>query len=98
MAKSLSNIIRAGSPSTPLPISFGGTGTTSLTSGSLLKGSGTGAITTATAGTDYVAPSGALGTPASGNLANCTGYPYANLSGTAPGSTPDFLLLNLGII
>ena len=27
---------------------------------------------------------GALGTPASGNLANCTSYTYANLSGTVP--------------
>lgn len=26
----------------------------------------------------------ALGTPASGNLANCTGYTYSNLSGTVP--------------
>lgn len=32
MAKSLSNIIRAGSPSTPLPVSFGGTGSTTAAS------------------------------------------------------------------
>lgn len=31
-----------------------------------------GVATTATAGTDYVAPGGALGTPSSGNLTNCT--------------------------
>ena len=31
-----------------------------------------GVATTATAGTDYVAPSGALGTPSSGTLTNCT--------------------------
>lgn len=37
----------------------------------VLKGNGT-AISAATAGTDYIAPSGALGTPASGNLSNCT--------------------------
>jgi len=30
----------------------------------------------------FVTP--ALGTPASGNLSNCTGYTYANLSGTVP--------------
>jgi len=30
----------------------------------------------------FVTP--ALGTPASGNLSNCTGYTYANLGGTAP--------------
>ena len=37
----------------------------------VLKGDGT-AISAATAGTDYVAPSGALGTPSSGTLTNCT--------------------------
>lgn len=30
----------------------------------------------------FVTP--ALGTPASGNLSNCTGYTYANLGGTVP--------------
>jgi hypothetical protein len=37
----------------------------------VLKGNGT-AISAATAGTDYVAPGGALGTPASGDLTSCT--------------------------
>lgn len=37
----------------------------------VLKGNGT-AISAATAGTDYVAPSGALGTPSSGTLSGCT--------------------------
>jgi len=37
----------------------------------VLKGNGT-AITAASAGTDFVAPSGALGTPSSGTLSNCT--------------------------
>jgi len=37
----------------------------------VLKGNGT-AISAATAGTDYVAPSGALGTPSSGTLSSCT--------------------------
>lgn len=37
----------------------------------VLKGNGT-AISAASAGTDYVAPSGALGTPSSGTLTNCT--------------------------
>ena len=41
MAKSLSNIIRAGSPSTPLPPSFGGTGLATITANSLLLGNGT---------------------------------------------------------
>lgn len=37
----------------------------------VLKGNGT-AISAATAGTDYIAPSGALGTPSSGTLSFCT--------------------------
>ena len=43
--------------------------TTSITG--VLKGNGT-AISAATAGTDYVAPGGALGTPSSGTLSSCT--------------------------
>ena len=38
---------------TPLAVGSGGTGATSFTSGALLKGSGTSAVTVATAGTDY---------------------------------------------
>jgi hypothetical protein len=37
----------------------------------ILKGA-SGVLSAATAGTDYVAPSGALGTPSSGTLTNCT--------------------------
>jgi hypothetical protein len=47
----------------------------------VLKGNGT-AISAATAGTDFVLPGGALGTPSSGTLTNCTGYTTANLSGS----------------
>lgn len=36
-----------------------------------------GVISAATAGTDYVAPGGALGTPSSGTLTNCTGLPVS---------------------
>jgi len=39
-----------------LSVSVGGTGATTLSSGAILKGAGTSAITTATAGTDYLAP------------------------------------------
>lgn len=53
-----------------LPVGNGGTGATTLTG--VLKGNGTSAFTAATAGTDYVAPGGALGTPSSGTLSNCT--------------------------
>jgi hypothetical protein len=44
-----------------------------------------GVIAAAVAGTDYVAPGGALGTPSSGNLANTTGFPAASLSGLGTG-------------
>lgn len=37
-------------------VAYGGTGATTFTSGALLKGAGTSAITTATAGTDYLDP------------------------------------------
>ena len=57
---------------TDLAVADGGTGASSFTSGALLKGAGTSAITTATAGTDFVAPGGALGTPSSGTLSSCT--------------------------
>ncbi len=43
--------------------------TTSITG--VIKGNGT-ALSAATAGTDYLAPSGALGTPSSGTLSSCT--------------------------
>jgi hypothetical protein len=42
----------------------------------VIKGDGT-ALSAATAGTDYVAPGGALGTPASGTLTNATGLPIS---------------------
>jgi hypothetical protein len=49
------------------------TGTTTLATGltGLLKAA-SGVVSAATAGTDYVAVSGALGTPSSGTLTNCT--------------------------
>lgn len=57
--------------------------TTSITG--VLKGNGT-AISAATAGTDYVAPGGALGTPSSGTLTNCTGLPISTgVSGLGTG-------------
>ena len=53
------------------------------TSGSaILKGNGSGGFSSASAGTDYVAPGGALGTPSSGDLTNCTGLPVAGITGS----------------
>ena len=49
----------------------------------ILKANGTGGFADAIAGTDYVAPGGALGTPSSGNLTNCTGITLASLSTTS---------------
>ena len=51
-------------------VAYGGTGVATLTG--IVKGNGTGAFSAAAAGTDYLAPSGALGTPSSGNLSSCT--------------------------
>lgn len=48
------SIITSGS----LPVSYGGTGATTLTG--MLKGNGTGAITAAVAGTDYLSPASSL--------------------------------------
>jgi len=51
----------------------------------VLKGNGT-AISSAAAGTDYVAPGGALGTPSSGTLTNCSGLPISTgVSGLGTG-------------
>jgi len=50
--------------------------TLSTTITGVLKGNAT-AISAATAGTDYVAPGGALGTPSSGTLTNATGLPIS---------------------
>jgi hypothetical protein len=48
----------------------------------LMKANGSGAVSAAAAGTDYLAPGGALGTPSSGALTNCSGLPIANTTGT----------------
>lgn len=58
-----------------LVVGNGGTGVTTLTG--LVKGNGTSAFSAATAGTDYIVPGGALGTPSSGTLTNCTSLPLS---------------------
>ena len=58
-----------------LGVANGGTGVATLTG--IAKGNGTSAFSAAVAGTDYVAPGGALGTPSSGTLTNCTSLPLS---------------------
>lgn len=67
-----------------LPVGHGGTGATALTG--LVKGNGSSAMTAAGAGTDYLAPGGALGTPSSGNLVNAT-FPTLNQNTTGSAET-----------
>jgi len=75
-----------------LPVGNGGTGATTLTG--ILKGNGTSAFTAATAGSDYVAPGGALGTPSSGTLTNCT-FPTLNQNTTgSAGSVANSVTFN----
>ena len=67
-----------------LAVGSGGTGVGTLTG--IVKGNGTSNFSAATAGTDFVAPGGALGTPSSGTLTNCTGLPVATgISGLGSG-------------
>jgi len=49
----------------------------SLATGLLKNTTGTGVLTIAVSGTDYYVPGGALGTPSSGTLTNCTGLPIS---------------------
>jgi hypothetical protein len=58
-----------------LSVAYGGTGAIELTG--LVKGNGSLAFSAATAGTDFLAPGGNLGTPSGGTLTNCTGLPIS---------------------
>jgi len=72
------NDSRFGTVTGTVAVANGGSGATALSG--VLKGNGTSAFTAATAGTDYVAPSGALGTPSSGTLTNCTSLPVSGIT------------------
>lgn len=68
---------------TALSVAQGGTGANTLTG--IVKANGTNAFIAATAGTDYLVPGGILGTPSSGNLANCTNLSLTTgVTGTLP--------------
>lgn len=90
--------VRSGATDELIDISAVGTDASALTSGTvaaarggagsvsgLMKADGAGAVSAAAAGTDYVAPGGALGTPSGGNLANCT-FPTLNQNTTGTAS------------
>ena len=75
---------------TALTVAQGGTGANTLSSGALLKGAGTSAITTATAGTDYLAPpsgTAILKANSGGALANATAGTDYVAAGTATNFT-----------
>lgn len=68
---------------TEVTVPYGGTGVVTLTG--IVKGNGSSAFSAATAGTDYVAPGGALGTPSSGTATNLTGLPLTTgVTGVLP--------------
>lgn len=58
-----------------------------LATGMLKSTTNTGVLSIGVAGTDYVAPSGALGTPTSGVLTNCTGTASGLTAGSVTGLT-----------
>ena len=65
-----------------------GTSLSALSTGLLKNTTSTGVPSIAIAGTDYVAPGGALGTPASGTVTNLTGTASININGTVGATTP----------
>ena len=72
-----------------------------FTSG-LLKHTVSGGVSTpatAIAGTDYLVPGGALGTPSSGVLTNATGLPFTGVTGSATDAQiPDLNTLGTGLM
>lgn len=75
---SLTGLVKATSGVASAAVS--GTDYAPATSGSsVLKGNGSGGFSSAVSGTDIVVPGGALGTPSSGTLTNCSGLPASGL-------------------
>jgi len=86
---------------TDLAVADGGTGASTFSSGALLKGAGTSPITTATAGTDYVAPATATtftatqtfnGTSSTAAMKEINIIEPASVTGTAPTATTNFYI------
>jgi hypothetical protein len=91
---------------TDLAVADGGTGASTFSSGALLKGAGTSPITTATAGTDYVAPATATsftatqtfsGTTATAAIKTNNIDELASITASAPASTQTFYV-NTGAV
>ena len=91
---------------TDLAVADGGTGASTFSSGALLKGAGTSPITTATAGTDYVAPATATsftatqtfnGTAATAAIKTNNIDELASITASAPASTQTFYV-NTGAV
>lgn len=76
-AKLANSAITIAGTSTSLGGSIGLDTLTGLSTTGLVKRTGTNALGIATAGTDFLAPGGALGTPSSGTLTNCAGLPLS---------------------
>ena len=74
---SVSSTVNAGSISGTVAVANGGTGATSISG--LVKGNGSGAMTSATAGTDYLLPTG--------SAASLTNFPTFNQSTTGNAAT-----------
>jgi hypothetical protein len=75
-----------------LAVATPGTDYAPATSGSaILKGNGAGGFSAAAAGTDYLTPGGALGTPSSATLTNATGLPIGGISATGTPSGATYL-------
>ena len=91
---------------TDLAVADGGTGASTFSSGALLKGAGTSPITTATAGTDYVAPATATtftatqtfnGSTATAAIKTNNIDELASITASAPASTQTFYV-NTGAV
>ena len=88
---SLSQLVLGTDVTGTLAVGNGGTGATTLTG--LIKGSGTSALSAATAGTDYVVPSGSI----TGTASNVTGVVAIANGGTGASNSADAKMAMGGI-